>query len=122
MSGNPGSPVNPLRITIIATGSIAITGNPDLQADTPELLFVTDGDLKIAGTIDVPLAVEGQMLVHEQIMIVGNPTLAGQILVEDAVDLSTLVVGNQISGNATISYNGTFGDNIFAVISWQEVR
>lgn len=72
--------------------------------------------------LGIPLDVEGQMLVHEQIMIVGNPTLAGQILVEDAVDISPLVTSNQISGNATISYNGTIGANIFAVISWQEVR
>jgi hypothetical protein len=125
ISGNPGSPANPLPLTIIAEGSIEISGNPDLRPaflGPPSLLFVTNGDLKINGTTGTPLTVEGQMLVHEQIMISGNPILSGQILVEDAVNLSTLVVGNSISGNPTISYNGTLGGNVFTVTGWREVR
>ena len=62
------------------------------------------------------------MLVHEQVMLSGNPTLSGQLLVEDAVNLSHLVDANTISGNATISYNGTIGGSAYHVAAWREVR
>ena len=125
VSGNPGSNADPLALTIIAEGSIEISGNPDLTPDTPELMFVTDGDLKIAGVIEMDLNVEGAILVHEQIHIAGNPTLSGQIVVEDAADNSSLVTQSTISGNATISYNGTLGGGGAALLSlsaWREVR
>lgn len=40
ISGSPGDAADPVQITIIAVGSIDISGNPDLAPDTPELLFV----------------------------------------------------------------------------------
>ena len=129
ISGNPGSPANPLALTIIAEDSIEISGNPDLTPETPELMFVTDGDLKINGFLRMPLEYEGLMLVHEQLSISGNSTLAGQILVEDAENNSGLVDENSISGNPTISYNGTLeggggggGVAVVTVTAWREVR
>lgn len=122
ISGNPGTALVPIAITIIAEGSIEISGNPDLTPDYPELLFVTDGDLKISGGIDTPLTAQGQILVHEQLMISGNPTLAGQIIVEDVPSVDPLVTNNTISGNPTITYNGTLGTAIFGVRGWREVR
>lgn len=123
ISGSPGNggAADP-AITIIAEGDIEISGNPEFRPDTPELLFVTNGDLKISGTSETSLAFEGQMLVHEQVMLSGNPTLSGQLLVEDAVNLSHLVDTNTISGDATISYNGTIGGNAYHVAAWREVR
>lgn len=122
ISGNPGSPASPLAISIIAEGNIEISGNPDLRPDQPELMFVTDKDLKISGQLGQPLAFEGQMLVREQLMISGNPTLAGQILVENAASTSNLVTDNSISGNASITYNGLVGSNTFTVTGWRIVR
>jgi hypothetical protein len=122
VSGNPGSAGSPLSLSIIAERSIAITGNPDIIPDTPELQFVTNGDLKIAGTIDVPFTVEGLMLVREQVHIAGNPELSGQLLIENVPSVSDLVTENAIVGNATLSYNGTLGGTAFAISSWREVR
>ena len=126
ISGNHGSAADPWAVTIIAEGSIEIGGNSDITPDTPELLFVTDGDLKISGALDTDLTVEGAILVHEQIQLSGNPTLSGQIIVEDADNASDLVTENTISGNATISYNGTLGGGggagIFTLSAWREVR
>jgi cytoskeletal protein CcmA (bactofilin family) len=122
ISGNPGSGADPLAITIIAEGSIQISGNPDLTPSYPELTFVTDGDLKISGVLEVPLTAEGKMLVHEQLHISGNPALSGQILVENAPSVDNLVTGNSISGNPTITYNGTLGMDMFTVTGWREVR
>jgi hypothetical protein len=122
ISGSPGTAANPLLISIIATGNIEISGNPDMRPDAPELLFVTDMDLKISGSLSQPIAFEGQILVHEQLHVTGNPTLAGQILVEDAANLSNLVTSNTIAGNPTFVYNGTVGSNTFTVSAWREVR
>ena len=122
ISGSPGTNLVPVAISIIAEGNIDISGNPDLVPDAPEILFATDMDLKIGGNLDTPTNIEGQVLVHEQIMISGNPTLAGQVIVENAASVSTLVTNNTISGNPTIVYNGLVGSNTFAVTAWREVR
>ena len=129
ISGNPGSAAHPLALTLIAEGSIQISGNPHLTPETPELMFVTDGDLKINGFLRMPLTVEGLMLVHEQLMISGNSTLSGQLIVEDAEDNSSLVHKNTISGNSLISYNGTIaagggggGVAVITVTAWREVK
>lgn len=122
MSGSPGSAATPLEISIIAEGNIHITGNPDLRPDLPELMLVTNMDLVIAGSLSQPIAFEGQMLVREQLSIAGNPSLAGQILVQNVPTVSTLVTDNTISGNPTITYNGITGTNIFVVTGWREIR
>ena len=106
------------QISLIAEGSIDLSGNCTLQPHSPELLFVTDGDLKITGLVTSDV-LEGQILVHEQLMIAGNPTLAGQILVEDGATASTLVTDNVISGNPEIIYNGIAGSSVFTVSAWR---
>lgn len=124
ITGSPGSAMTPVLLTLIAEGSIDISGSPDIAADTPELLFVTDGDLEISGGLDAldPLTVGGQMLVHEQLKLSGNPSLAGQLIVENAPSVSTLVTANAVSGNVTITYNGGLGGGVYSVTGWQEIR
>lgn len=122
ISASPGSAATPLAITIIAEGDIEITGNPDLRPDQPELMFVTNQDLRIAGTLAQPIAFEGQMLVREQLSISGHPSLAGQILVQNVPSVSNVVLTNSISGNPTITYNGIVGTNTFVVVGWREIR
>ena len=101
ISGNPGNPATPIALTIIAEDSIEISGRPDLIPDTPELMFVTDGDLKISNRPTMPLTVEGAILVHEQLDISSRPTLSGRIMVEDAANNSSLVTQNKISDRMT---------------------
>ena len=123
MSGNPGSAALPIACSIIATGSIDISGNPDLKPDAPEIMFVAGGDLKITGGLTLPFNVEGMFLVHEQLFIAGNPDLNGQIIVENAPSVSNLVVTNSISGNPTITYNGLVGSGgVLNVTGWREMR
>ena len=119
ISGNQGSTLDPLEVTIIAEGSIDVSGNVDLVPDYPGLLFVTDGDLEASGNF-VANTTEGQMLVHEQVELTGNVTLAGQLLVEDAANASNLVTANSISGNAMQAYNGGLAGPIdFTVTAWR---
>jgi hypothetical protein len=121
ISGTPGTSAVPAEMSIIAEGWIDISGNCFLQPHSPELLFVTDRDLKLGGTLSANV-LEGQMLVHEQLMISGNPVLAGQILVEDASNLSSLVTNNTISGNPTVTYNGFAGTSVMIVSAWRIVQ
>jgi hypothetical protein len=88
----------------------------------PELFLVTNGDLKIAGNLGTPIALEGEILVREQVSLHGTPEIAGRILVEDASNLSSLVTANEIAGNPTITYNGIAGSDTFALAAWRVVK
>lgn len=126
ISGSPGNAAKgtPWALTLIAERSIDISGSPDLTADTNELLFVAGGDLEISGGLDTgdPLTTQGQVLVHEQIKLSGNPAISGQVIVEDAENVETLVSANAISGNVSITYNGGLGSNLFTITGWSEVK
>lgn len=117
ISGSPGSAKSPVQLAIIATGSISVTGHPYLALPAPvdpgnssRVQFVTNGDLKLAGATEVggSALVEGRSMVREQLHISGNPELQGQIIVQNADSVATLVTSNSISGNPTITYDGSF--------------
>lgn len=124
ITANHGSPPDPTPwlLTVIAEGSIDLSGSPALTSYTNQLLFVTDADLDISGGVSTSISAQGQMLVHEQISLSGNVTLGGQLIVEDATSEDPLVDVNRISGNVTINYNGGLGTNQFFVVGWREVR
>ena len=118
--GSAGS-ASALEITVIAEGSIDMSGSMDLSPHTPGLMFVTDGDLVMAGS--PTMLAEGQLLVHEQMRIAGNPSIIGQILVENATSIDPLVTTNAVTnGNVTITYDGGLGDRTFSVRGWRDVR
>jgi Tfp pilus assembly protein PilX len=123
ITGNPGSSASPILLTIIAEGDIQISGNPDLRPEPlSELQFVTDQDLWIHGNLGVPLAFEGRILVREQIDFAGNPTLAGQVIVQDVPTVSTLVTNNIVTGSVTLSYNGLIETVAYTVSGWRETQ
>ena len=109
-------------LSVIAEGSIDLSGSPEMTSYTNQLLFVTDADLDISGGVSTDISAQGQMLVHEQISLSGNVTLGGQLIVEDATSEDPLVDTNRISGNVTINYSGGLGTNQFFVVGWREVR
>jgi hypothetical protein len=116
ISGSPGSNNNPIAMSVIATGSIDISGSPKFQPALSsggvdhKYQFITDGDLKIGGAAGlVDPETEGQILVREQVHIAGNPKFRGRIMVGDADDAQSLVETNAIPGNPTFTYDGTLG-------------
>lgn len=119
IAGDPGSMLMPLRITVLAEGSIDVSGSPDLQPDTPYLMFVTDGDLRISSGLRMAAAFPGAMLVREQVRILGDAILFGQIICEGADDASDLVEENEINGNMRLTYDGTGAPVDFAVLAWR---
>jgi hypothetical protein len=121
ITGNPGSSADPLSLTIIAEGNIQISGNPALRPEPlSEIQFVTNKDLWIHGNLGVPLAFEGRILVREQIDFAGNPTLAGQVIVQNSPTVSTLVTRNTVMGSVTLSYNGLAETVAYTVSGWRE--
>jgi hypothetical protein len=122
ISGNPGNAGPPRRISLVAEGSIDITGTPRFIPETPGIMFVTSQDLRITGNMEMTGNVEARILVREQMELRGNPILNAQIMVDNAANVSNLVVNTSIGGNVTINYNGSFGDVGFGVTSWREIR
>ena len=120
MTGNMGTNGNPLNITLIAEGNIDIAGNGVLEADTPGLLFVTDKDLKMVGGKD-QVGAEAQILVREQLSLLGNTSLRGQIVIENAASTSDLVTDNRVGGNASLTNDGTLTGTGFAATGWREL-
>ncbi|MBC8234582.1 pilus assembly PilX N-terminal domain-containing protein, partial [bacterium] len=104
IQGGPGSADEPWIVTIIATGSLWILGNPYILSDHPDLLFVVGRDIKIGAASTQPY--EGFILAHEQIQIDGTPIITGAIIAENAEHISNLVTENKIVGDATIGYDG----------------
>lgn len=125
ISNNPGTAANPLKITIIATASIMISGTPYLTWDQlttttvplslnpsqpTNIMLVAGRDLKLNGNADQTF--EGAFLAHEQLDISGNPSINGFFMAENAnAGVSSwatgddLLVESNISGNPTITYN-----------------
>jgi hypothetical protein len=121
ITGDPGSPVAPISLSIIAEGDIEVTGNPDLRPEPlSSILFVTDMDLKLNGNVATPLTVEGKIYVREQIDFAGNPSLSGQVICQNVPSVSTLVENNRIAGSVTITYNGLVTTVAYNVSGWRE--
>ncbi|HEX6058030.1 MAG TPA: hypothetical protein VFZ11_03345 [Gemmatimonadaceae bacterium] len=112
LSANPGLPSDPFALSIYASGSVEISGNPYLEpAPGDSVTIVSGGDVSISGN---PAAgannFEGLIYAESQCKISGNPSVAGQLLCKDkANDAGTvdLVSINEFSGAALISYDCT---------------
>lgn len=110
VSGNLGKKGAELPFSVIAVGSLEISGNVKLKPDNDaKYQFVTNGDLRISGNagLDDATAVEGQILVREQFQMSGNPEFQGRILVQNAPSVFNDLTSNSITGNAKITYIGT---------------
>jgi hypothetical protein len=108
IGGNPGTALAPLAMSIIATGSIEVSGNPYLRASHPEGVgLMSGGDLKINGN---PAAgsrnFEGLMYSRSQCQTSGNPTLFGQLLCKNKANPAGSINhfnNNEIPGNPIIT-------------------
>lgn len=108
VASSPGDNSNPWKTTLIATGDIKITGNPTIAADASytvhDSLFIAGRDVKIQGTPSN--GYNGLIAAHEQFDLSGTGTIVGLIIGENAPDTpGSLVSGNTVSGNITLTYN-----------------
>jgi cytoskeletal protein CcmA (bactofilin family) len=113
ISGSPKDGSNAIKMTLLATGTIKVTGNPKMAPDNnnnpQQFQFITDGDLILGGNpgLDDPTEVEGQIYVKEQMHMLGTPTFQGRIVVQNDADIFDDVTVTAIDGTPTITYNGT---------------
>jgi hypothetical protein len=110
VSGNAGTDVLPLKMSIIATGSIEVSGNPFMQPSSPDsVMFLAGGDLSISGNPGILNDnFEGLIYSDSQCKISGNPNLEGQVVCQDNPNPPGAVQyadKNEISGNPRIRYS-----------------
>lgn len=123
VSGNPGSATDPVKMSIMSTGSINISGNPFIEPSHPErALFIAEGDVSISGNPGSGYNYEGLIYAGGQCGISGNPRIRGQILCKDgpgAPGSKNLVDGNRINGNPEITFDcGGAGFGKRRALSW----
>lgn len=144
ISGSPGSSSSPWQATIIARDTIEIGGSPHIKPypttsdDLKNHLLVTGNDLEIEGSMTANYA-GGAILVHQQFKVSAgsSASINGFIIAGDGQPTWTGdpftnsisgVTMNEISGNATITYNGDFDcfgpgcplPSVF-MVTWREV-
>ncbi len=131
VGSNPGTPGSPWEVTIVATGYLEISGNPEFinyknplhSAGIQDLFLIAGTDIKYNGNPFNTL--EGLIYAGEQIDFSGNATVNGAILAYDHPNSSEgLVSENKISGNPNITYGcGLIVPNVggVEVVSWNEL-
>jgi hypothetical protein len=110
VSGNTGSDLFPRKMSIIATGSIEISGNPFLKPSSPDsIMFLAGGDLSISGNPGILNDnFEGLIYADSQCKISGTPNIEGQIVCQDNPNAAGAIQWasqNEISGDARIRYS-----------------
>jgi hypothetical protein len=126
VSASPGSAANPLSMSLIATGSIQISGNPYLKPSSPDgIMFLSGADVEINGNPDAgALNYEGLIYAASQCKIGGNPEIHGQIVCKNQPNPAKtwgLADENMISGNPKVTYNcGGFRLTKRRILSWYQ--
>ena len=136
IGGSPGSASDPWQVSLMAEGSIKINGNPEFvnykdagDSEGVQNIFMLAGtDIEWSG--NPTNTIEGFIYAGEQIKLNGNPSIVGSIIARDLANTSTLVDANSISGNPTITFNGTLATPLtvnvvvsttLTIISWNEI-
>ena len=98
-SGNVGADGAPLRVSIIATGSIEITGTPYLQpASSDSVLFVAGGDIRMAGNTGSSPNYEGLVYAENHCHFSGNARLFGSVVCRNRPQTAGATEFNTTSG------------------------
>jgi hypothetical protein len=110
ISGNNGSSANPLKMSVIATGSIEVSGNPFLTADHDDgIMFLAGGDLSISGNPGAGSPnFQGLMYAGAQCKVSGNPDLFGQLMCANGaqpVGSVNITSTHDMSGNFSLTFD-----------------
>ena len=97
-------------MSVIATGSIEISGNPFMKPSSPDsILFMAGGDLSISATPGRSNDnFDGLIYAESQCKVSGNPTVEGQLLCKNKPNAAGTVEyasQNEISGSMSLRYS-----------------
>jgi hypothetical protein len=120
----------PFAMSIIASGSIEISGNPLLKAEDPSgILLMAKGDVKISGNpVGGAQNYDGLIYARDQCEISGNPRVKAQLICKNQSSgggSMNLVSENKISGDVDLTYDcnsiaATSGTLVRRVVSWSQ--
>jgi hypothetical protein len=143
LTGNIGSNGNPLKVTILATGSIDIVGNPNMAANltnlqTPmlppfvqidALMFAVE-DIKVTGDFSANIEFTGVSFAGEAVQLSGNGSINGQVIAKSNPNVSgSLVEGinsdkdrSIVTGNFELTLNDGNSVGRIKLFSWRQIK
>jgi hypothetical protein len=97
-------------MSVIATGSIEVSGNPFLTADHDDgIMFLAGGDLSISGNPGAGSPnFQGLMYAGAQCKVSGNPDLFGQLMCANGaqpVGSVNITSTHDMSGNFSLTFD-----------------
>lgn len=109
ITGSPSTGGAPLSMTVIATKSIDISGNPQIKADHPDgILLMAGSDVRIAGNLSGdPGDYSGLIYARAQCDLRGNAHITSRVLCRNQNNASgayNLVDANGLGGNVELDY------------------
>ena len=135
ISSNAGTDNVPIHISVLTTGSLELTGNPNFISQlnsvqtnelppfvAPNFLFVSVEDIKIRGDASRP-KFSGVIFAGEQFDLSGNGAIDGQVLSLSNTHLSgSPVSDNSISGSFELTFNGGQAVGRIMLMSWRQIK
>lgn len=124
ISGGPGAVGTPLPLSVYATGSINVAGNPNLRPfGTNNIIMLADGDIYIAGNSNTNY--EGIIYGGSNCRASGNLRLSGQFLCQSGplpAVANEIVASNLIEGNPRFDYSCTWANanDKYKIVSWYQ--
>lgn len=126
---NVGAPGAPWRVSIMATGSINLSGgtahfedykgaDPNVPDGVKDVFLMAGGDIRFRGSFS-PSAVPGSIMANEEIDVAGANGFNGNIVARnsspaDPAWVDNVASSNRLSGSTTIAYQPTALDLPFA--------
>ncbi|HSE37160.1 MAG TPA: hypothetical protein VLG74_07650 [Blastocatellia bacterium] len=136
LTGNVGSNGTPLRVSILATGSIEIGGTPNMTAnltnlvspllppfDRPDILLAAVEDIKINGDNNTAIAFTGVSYAGEQVELSGSGDINGQVIAFSNPHITGSPVSyNNISGSFDLMLNQGNSIGNVRLFSWRQIK
>ncbi len=110
IAGNPDGGSGPLELTVIASKSIDVSGNPQIKAHHDEdILLMAGSDVRIAGNVSGdPGDYSGLIYARAQCDLRGNANISSRVLCRNGNNASgahNLVDQNGLGGNVVLDYS-----------------
>ena len=135
ITSNLGSDSNRIHITVLATGSIEVTGTPNFESNLTSLstnalppfvtintIFMAVEDIKIRGDAGIPFF-SGIVFAGEQFDLSGNGSFDGQVISLSNLDVTGSPVNtNSISGSFELTFNGGQAVGNVRLLSWRQIK
>ncbi|MEK6285172.1 MAG: hypothetical protein AABO57_05475 [Acidobacteriota bacterium] len=136
LTGNVGSNGAPLNVSILATGSIVISGTPNMTANlvnvnTPllppfvriNMLLAAVEDLKINGDNNTAISFTGVSYAGEQVELSGSGDINGQVISMSNRNVSgSPVSANTITGSFNLTLNNGNSVGNIKLFSWRQIK